>query len=124
MASVLLDDLFAQASSAASGASSYGAVLRFTHAEEIMPLAVLLGLPGSTKPAVDMYSYANNPWRGASVAPMGANIQWDLYAGHGRYLVRMLYDEKETAFKAGCRPVSPRSYFYDLNELRRCSNIS
>ena len=124
MATVLLDDLFNQATNKANGSSSYGAVLRFTHAEEIMPLAVLLGLPGSTKPAVSTYSYPNNPWRGASVAPMGANIQWDLYAGHGRYLVRMLYNEKETAFKTGCRSIAPRSYFYDLNELRRCYGVS
>jgi hypothetical protein len=120
MASVLLDDLFAQASAAADGTSRYGAVLRFTHAEEIMPLAVLLGLPGSTKPAVATYTYGNNSWRGASVAPMGANIQWDLYAGHGRHLVRMLYNEKETAFKAGCRPIAPHTHFYDLTELERC----
>jgi len=123
MASVLLDDLFTQARNKADGTSSAGAVLRFTHAEEIMPLAVLLGLPGSTKPATTTYSYPNNPWRGASVAPMGANLQWDLYAGHGRYLVRMLYNEKETAFRAGCRPIAPRSYFYDLDELQRCYGI-
>jgi len=124
MASVLLNDLFAQANNKIKGTIAYGAVLRFTHAEEIMPLAVLLGLPGSTTPAVTTYSYANNPWRGASVAPMGANIQWDLYAGRGRYLVRMLYNERETAFKTGCRPIEPRSYFYDLDELRRCYAIA
>jgi len=32
----------------------------------------------------------------------------------------MLYNEKETAFKAGCRPVSRGSSFYNLNELERC----
>jgi hypothetical protein len=32
----------------------------------------------------------------------------------------MLYNEKETAFKAGCRPVSKGSKFYDLDELERC----
>jgi hypothetical protein len=125
MAQPLLDDLFARAAAAANGASDAGAVLRFTHAEEVEPLAVLLGLPGSTKGAAanQPYTYFNNPWRGESVAPMAANIQWDLYAGPGHYLVRMLYNEKETAFKASCHPISRGSYFYDLRELERCYGV-
>ncbi|MGW0857192.1 histidine-type phosphatase [Streptomyces sp. NPDC002690] len=141
MANVLLDDLFDQVEAKAGGTSAKGAVLRFTHAEEIMPLAVLLGLPGSTK-AADLhepYTYENNAWRGAQVAPMAANVQWDLFAGPQRagkdakgqksgkkapggtrYLVRMLYNEKETAFKASCEPIAPGSHFYDLDELRSC----
>ncbi len=126
MAGVLLDDLFTQVEAKAGGTSSAGAVLRFTHAEEVEPLAVLLGLPGSTKgAALDRpYSYQNNPWRGANVAPMAANVEWDLYAGQSgtKYLVRMLYNEKETAFKPSCEPVGRGSYFYDLNELKRCFN--
>lgn len=27
---------------------------------------------------------------------------------------------KKTAFRAGCRPIAPRSHFYDLTELERC----
>lgn len=42
MAGVLLNDLFAQAEAKADGTSDKGVVLRFTHAEEIEPLAVLL----------------------------------------------------------------------------------
>ena len=125
MAGVLLDDLFAEVEAKAAGTSDKGAVLRFTHAEEIMPLAVLLSLPGSTKPAdLDRpYTYQNNPWRGADVAPMAANVQWDLYAGKGgKFLVRMLYNEKETRFASTCKLVSKGSYFYDLNELERCFN--
>jgi hypothetical protein len=66
---------------------------------------------------------------------MAANVEWDLYAGTPRggngkpatargteYLVRMLYNEKETAFKRACKPVAKGSYFYDLNELKRCFN--
>lgn len=134
MANVLLTDLFTQAEAKADGTSDKGAVLRFTHAEEIEPLAVLLRLPGSTKAASanvdDPYTYQNNPWRGAQVAPMAANIQWDLYVGttaNGKgteYLVRMLYNEKETAFKASCKPIAKGSYFYDLNELRSCYDQS
>ncbi|MER5382026.1 histidine-type phosphatase [Streptomyces sp. NPDC002688] len=122
MADVLLDDFFRQAEAKRAGTSTLGAELRFTHAEEIIPLAALMGLPGSTEPATpdQPYTYADNPWRGASVAPLGANIQWDVFRKGDTYLVRMLYNEKETAFKAGCHPVSKGSTFYDLNELDRC----
>lgn len=128
MAGVLLDDLLAQARSRADGSNHNGAVLRFTHAEEIEPLAALMGLPGSTEGAdpAQPYSYRNNPWRGAEVAPMAANIQWDLYenapsdGSPAEHLVRMLYNEQETDFKPACRPVAAGSHFYRLDELRRC----
>ncbi|MFI9241685.1 histidine-type phosphatase [Streptomyces sp. NPDC053086] len=122
MAGVLLDDLFEQVEAKRGGTGVLGAELRFTHAEEIIPLAALMGLPGSTEPATpgEAYTYADNPWRGAAVAPLGANIQWDVFAKGSRYLVRMLYNEKETAFKAGCRPIAKGSAFYDLDELERC----
>ncbi|MFF1924248.1 histidine-type phosphatase [Streptomyces sp. NPDC058221] len=122
MANVLLDDFFAKIDAKRAGTGNAGAELRFTHAEEIIPLAALMGLPGSTKPASPArpYTYADNPWRGASVAPMAANIQWDLYRKGNKYLVRMLYNEKQTAFKEGCKPVVKGSYFYDADELKRC----
>ncbi|MEU1006991.1 histidine-type phosphatase [Streptomyces sp. NPDC005890] len=122
MADVLLDDFFRQAEAKRAGTSDLGAELRFSHAEEIIPLAALMRLPGSTEAAEpgEAYTYANNPWRGADVSPLGANIQWDVFAKGDRYLVRMLYNEKETAFKAGCRPLAKGSAFYDLDELERC----
>ncbi|ROQ59457.1 histidine phosphatase superfamily protein (branch 2) [Streptomyces sp. 840.1] len=131
MANVLLDDFFEKIDAKRAGTANVGAELRFTHAEEIIPLAALMGLPGSTEPAspAKPYTYADNAWRGASVAPMAANIQWDLYRKTGkgsggsrgsRYLVRMLYNERQTAFKQGCEPVSKGSYFYDADELKRC----
>ncbi|MER7579667.1 histidine-type phosphatase [Kitasatospora sp. NPDC097691] len=128
MAGVLLDDLLTQAEARADGSNGNGAVLRFTHAEEIEPLAALMGLPGSTEPAdpAKPYAYGNNPWRGAEVSPMAANIQWDLFANTpsegapAAYLVRMLYNEKETAFTSSCKPVAKGSYFYALDELKHC----
>jgi histidine phosphatase superfamily protein (branch 2) len=122
MADVLLDDMFAQLSAKVNGTSDLAADLRFTHAEEIFPLATLLGLPGSTKqqPTGTLFTYRNNPFRGAEVAPMGANIQWDLFRRGNSYLVRMLYNEKQTAFKRACTPIQKGSYFYDLTELERC----
>ncbi|ELP62271.1 histidine-type phosphatase [Streptomyces turgidiscabies] len=125
MANVLLDDFFKKAETAessTSGTGTLGAELRFTHAEEIIPLAALMGLPGSTQGATATrpYTYGGNPWRGAAVAPMASNIQWDVFRKGDTTLVRMLYNEKETAFRAGCRPVSKGSKFYDLDELERC----
>ncbi|MEU1184896.1 histidine-type phosphatase [Streptomyces sp. NPDC005820] len=124
MAGVLLNDFFQQIEAKRSGTSDLGAELRFTHAEEIIPLAALMGLPGSTAPvtADHPYTYATNPWRGADVAPLAANIQWDVFKKGDDYLVRMLYNEKETAFKASCHPLSKGSKFYDLDELERCFN--
>jgi hypothetical protein len=95
-------------------------------AAAVLPAAPPRRVPGSSEAAAldRPYGYQNNPWRGANVAPMAANVEWDLYAGtsHGRteYLVRMLYNEKETAFAQACKPISKRSSFYDLDELKRC----
>ncbi len=126
MAAVLLDDMFASLDAKVAGTSPLAAELRFTHAEEIFPLAALLQLPGSTRqqPVGTPYTDADNPFRGAQVAPMGANVQWDLFRSGDTYLVRMLYNEKETAFKAACRPVSKGSYFYELSALERCYGVA
>jgi hypothetical protein len=122
MAGVLLDDMFGQAQDVADGTSQLVAVLRFTHAEEVFPLSTLLGLPGSTvqQPVGDEYTYADNPFRGADVAPMAANIQWDMFSNGKTDLVRMLVNEKQTRFKAGCTPIARGSYYYSLDELESC----
>ncbi len=122
MANVLLDDFFTKIDAKRNGTSNAGAELRFTHAEEIIPLAALMGLPGSTKAVseAEPYTYADNPWRGESVASMATNIQWDLFRKGNKYLVRMLYNEKQTAFRKGCEPVAKGSYFYEVDELKQC----
>jgi len=122
MAGVLLDDLFAQAQAKADGTSQLIASLNFTHAEEVFPLATLLGLPGSTKqePVGTEYTYADNPFRGANVAPMAANIQWDVFSNGKSYLVRMLYNEKQVPFRPACAPIARGSYYYSLTELEQC----
>jgi hypothetical protein len=55
---------------------------------------------------------------------MAANIQWDVFRDGGTYLVRMLYNEKPTAFKSGCAPVARSSSFCNLTELERCYHWS
>ncbi|WP_166355640.1 histidine-type phosphatase [Phytoactinopolyspora limicola] len=123
MAQVLLDDLFAEIDAVRAGASEHAAVFRFAHAEQIMPLAALMQLPGAgvEQPEGELFSYENNPWRGDQVSPMGANVQWDVYANaDGDYLVRMLVNEAETPFKEECQPYSDGGLFYELDELKDC----
>lgn len=99
-------------------ADKHISTLRFAHAETMIPLAALMKLEGSRQGALPgvLMSQANNEWRGGWVSPYAANIQWDVYRNDtGRVLVKMLYNEKELAFKEGCG-----SFFYDFNALKRC----
>ncbi|MBB5607462.1 MULTISPECIES: histidine-type phosphatase [unclassified Janthinobacterium] len=125
MADTLLGDFFSEVDAVAGGDLSHAAKLRFSHAEIVIPMAAILGLPGMAVqlPRATMYDYANNPWRGATVAPMAANIQWDVYTdGKGNTLVRMLYNEKETDFKPVCDSarIAPASHFYRYAQLKSC----
>lgn len=123
MADVLLDDFFDQIQNRIEGRSDLVGDFRFTHAEVIMPFATLLGLPGSTEQVsrAEPYAYDSNAWRGETVTPMAANVQWEVYEdSEENYAVRMLYNEKETEFKDGCEPLSEGSYFYEFTELKRC----
>lgn len=124
VAQPLLDGLFDEVQTqVVEGAGEHVAKLRFAHAETVIPLAALMQLEGSRQSAQPgvLMSQANNEWRGGWVSPYAANIQWDVYRNDaGRVLVKMLYNEKELAFKAGCSPIAVGSFFYDFGELKRC----
>ncbi|MBV6323571.1 histidine-type phosphatase [Duganella sp. HSC-15S17] len=125
MAQTLLDDFFGEVDAIAKGDLSHAAKLRFAHAEIVIPMAAILGLPGMSEqlPRAVSYSYGISSWRGDAVAPMAANIQWDVYTNdQGRTLVRMLYNEKETDFKRSCdhAKIAPASHYYDYAGLRVC----
>lgn len=125
MAQVLVDDFFNEADAVAAGLRAHVAKLRFAHAEIVIPMASALGIATMSEqlPRAATYSYNNSPWRGAAVAPMAANLQWDLYQdGSGRTLVRMLYNERETDFKPACAAakIRPASHFYDYQQLKGC----
>nr|WP_237219159.1 histidine-type phosphatase [Rhodoferax aquaticus] len=125
MAQILVDDLFAEVDAIADGQFKHAAKLRFAHAEIMIPLAAHMGLPraGQQLGQAYVFSYASNPWRGAEVSPMAANMQWDVYRnGDNRLLVKLLYNEKETDFKASCSSakLSATSYFYDYAKLKAC----
>lgn len=147
IAQPLLDDFFKSIDERVAGGTT-AATFRFAHAETIMPFAALIGAPGSTQqaPAVeiprsvaDVYNYQNNEWRGESVTPMAANIQWDVATRidpeTGKAytpLVRMLYNEEEVAFGgtntltrglSSCTPVAEGSTWYKESELKSCLGV-
>jgi hypothetical protein len=121
----LLDDFFNEVDRIAKGDRSRAATLRFAHAETIIPFVAILGIKGYDVPLpVSVpYSHSSSTWRGKEVAPMAANIQWDVLANNeNRLVVRMLHNEKETDFKPQCDTarLSPASKYYDYAGLRRC----
>ncbi|QZA81248.1 histidine-type phosphatase [Deefgea piscis] len=125
MAQILVDDVFKEVDDVVSNRSSNAAKIRFAHAEIIIPLATRIGLKNAVQqvPLAQTFSYASNPWRGEAISPMAANMQWDVYKNaEGRVLVKMLYNEKETDFKAACdsAKISPTSKFYNFAALKTC----
>ena len=124
IAQSLLDGLFNEVQAqVVEGQKAHVAKLRFAHAETIIPLVALMKLEGSRQGAEvgTLMTQENNEWRGGWVSPYAANIQWDVYQNsEQQVLVKMLYNEKEVAFKAGCEPVAAGSFFYDFAELKRC----
>ncbi|TFD83548.1 histidine-type phosphatase [Cryobacterium lactosi] len=122
MATPLLQEFFDGIDARLAG-SNVAATFRFAHAETIVPFAALIQLPGSEQPvtAATPYTYATNAWRGESVTPMAANVQWDVYSNSaGQTIMRMLYNEKEIAFNSSCQPLEAGSHYYDVTEVKRC----
>jgi hypothetical protein len=124
----LKQDMFQQVDAVVNKAQPYKAVLRFAHAEIIIPLATSLDLHNMMQPLPlrQTYNYSTSSWRGEVVSPMAANVQWDIYQnGQGNTLVKMLYNEKETLFKSACNYArySPTSFYYDYIKLKQCYQI-
>ncbi len=129
MAQGLKQDFFTQVDNLIAGNQKNAAVLRFAHAEIIIPLATSFELKGMMKPLplAQTYSYENSTWRGVDISPMAANMQWDIYKnGQGQVLVKMLYNEKETPFKPTCdnAKYQVNSYFYDYQKLKACYTVN
>lgn len=125
MAQVLEDDFFAEVDAIARGDLAHAAKLRFTHAEVMIPFAAKMELPRVFQPVPlsGRYTYETNVWRGEYVSPMATNMQWDVFRdAAGTLLVRMLYNERETDFKAACdgAKIAPGSHYYEYTALRAC----
>lgn len=125
MAQTLMDDFVQEVDAAAGATGTHRAALRFAHAETVIPFAALMQIAGMSTPLpmLSLYTYANSAWRGATVAPMAANVQWDVYRNSGGTVVlRMLYNERETDFAPACDAarLTPRSHFYAWPGLKTC----
>jgi len=125
MAQGLEDDFFNEVDAIEQGKLAHAAKLRFAHAEIIIPFASKLGLAHALLPLpkAQLYTWENSAWRGENVAPMAANVQWDVVRNEaGKVLVKMLYNEKETPFKPACESArfKPASFYYDYAKLKVC----
>jgi hypothetical protein len=67
------------------------AILRFAHAETIIPFAALLGIEGASKEESTPESVK---WKAAEISPMAANIQWIVYEKDKAYFIRIMLNEK------------------------------
>ncbi|EXB27974.1 histidine phosphatase super family protein [Acinetobacter baumannii 1437282] len=128
MAQGLKQDLFKQVDAVVDQQQTHRAVLRFAHAEIIIPLATSLELFDMMQPLPlrQTYNYNSSVWRGEVVSPMAANLQWDIYQDkQGTTLVKMFYNEKETLFKPSCNYArySTNSLYYDYLKLKQCYQI-
>lgn len=124
----LKQDLFKQVDAIVEKQQTHRAVLRFAHAEIIIPLATSLELLDMMQPLPlrQTYSYNGSAWRGEVVSPMAANLQWDIYQNkQGTTLVKMFYNEKETLFKPSCNYAryGNSRFYYDYLKLKQCYQI-
>lgn len=93
---------------------SPAAVLRFGHAETLMPLFSLLRLPGCYY-LTNYFDTVAAHWRDFDIVPMAANIQFILFRSTtGRYYVRVDLNEHPTALRSG-----DNATYYPWGELRR-----
>lgn len=93
MASELLNNIIIGIDAAAEGRNSYGAELRFGHAETLMPLLALIRLGGCYY-MTNYFDTVAQHWRDFYVVPMASNLQIALFrANSGRLYVRAELNE-------------------------------
>lgn len=123
IAAPLLNDLIKTTDSAIRY-KKYNAVLRFTHAEAISPLATLMEIPQASTISNSVFDFYNR-WHSNEIIPMGANIQLIIYSNRNNYLLKVLLNEKEVAL-----PVATNTFpYYNWNDIKsyysaKLSNIN
>lgn len=94
IAAPLLLDLITSTDALIKGSLKKDAVLRFSHAEAISPLATLMGIPEASIPSASVYDFDKN-WHAENIIPLSANIQWIIYGNGKNYLIKVLLNERE-----------------------------
>ena len=91
------------------------AILRFGHAETLMPLLSLLRIPGCHY-MTNYFDTVASHWRDFDVVPMAANIQFIVFKSRrtGDYYVRVDVNETPVALRPG-----DDSLYFPWGELRR-----
>lgn len=99
---------------AAQGLSTTTALLRFAHAETVLPLVSLMRLPGCSYTGSDLGNLKLH-WADFSVVPMAANLQVVLYKGpSGQHYATVLLNEKAVApIQGDSRTIVPWSELRD-----------
>lgn len=106
IAAPLLLDLVTSTDNLIKGKIKKDAVLRFSHAEAISPLATLMGIPEASVPSASIFDFDKH-WHAEDIIPLSANIQWIIYGNGKQYLIKVLLNEREVAL-----PVKTNSYPY------------
>ncbi len=91
------------------------AVLRFGHAETLMPLLSLLRIPGC-RYLTNYFDTVGQHWRDFYVVPMASNIQFIVFKSKktGRFYVRVDLNEQPVQLRSG-----DTELYYPWGELRR-----
>ncbi|MCM1116695.1 MAG: histidine phosphatase family protein [Pseudoflavonifractor sp.] len=101
MASPLLRDIIATTDRYLSGESDENVILRFGHAETLMPLLSLMRLRGAYYVAPENEGVTEH-WRNYELAPMGANLRLTLFrSASGETYVRVDLNEQPIRLIAG-----------------------
>ncbi len=91
------------------------AVLRFGHAETMMPLLSLLKIPGCSY-MTNYFDTVGLHWRDFDVVPMASNLQMIVFKSvrSGRFYVRLDLNERPVQLRSGDTDI-----YYPWGELRR-----
>ena len=101
MSATLLNELITTMDSAVNGTNRYSAILRFGHAETLMPLFALMRLPGCYY-ITDNFDTVALHWLDFQVVPMAANLQMILLrARSGKHYVRFDLNERPVPLLPG-----------------------
>ena len=93
LASKLLSELISTIDTAIAGSNPYSVMLRFGHAETMMPLLALMHIPGCYY-MTNYFDTVGLHWRDFYVVPMASNLQMILFqSDSGKYYVRVDLNE-------------------------------